>query len=312
MRIAFFWTWEFSKNILEDIFENKSVEISLVVSQPNKLIWKDMILINTPVKEFAINNKIEVLQPSKLKLNTDFFDYLKSLNLDFIVVVAYWKIIPSEILSIPKYGCINIHGSILPKYRWASPIQECLKNWDKSTWLTIMYMSEWMDEWEILSLKEINIDNVDMAEDIFLKFEQFWANLLIETLNLIIDWKIIWVAQDESKASYCKKINKEYWEIKFKEMDWDEIFNLYRAYHSWPGIYTYFNWKKLNLEDISLWEITNEKSWILIKNDKKQYWIISKNWQVIILNKIKLAGKKTLDINSFINWNKQILNYIFN
>ena len=172
MKIAFFWTWEFSKNILKNILESKNpLEVKLIVSQADKPIWRKKEIIPTPVKTLALEKNIEILQPEKLKNNEDFFEKLKSLDLDFIVVVAYGKIIPKDILDIPKFSCINIHGSLLPLYRWASPIQESIKNWDKKTWLTIMYMSEWMDEWDMLAKKEVNIDILDKTPDIFRKFE---------------------------------------------------------------------------------------------------------------------------------------------
>ena len=181
MKIAFFGTWEFSKNILQWIIDEWSIEIWLVVSQPDKPVGRKKIITPTPVKLLAEKNNIKVLQPEKLKNNTDFFKELEWF--DFIVVVAYWKIVPNEVLDAPKYGCINIHWSILPKYRWASPIQESIKNWDIETWLTIMYMSEWMDEWNILDIKKTNIDKLDKKEDIFKKFESIGPKLLIDTLN---------------------------------------------------------------------------------------------------------------------------------
>lgn len=312
MKIAFFGTWEFSKNILSKVYEDKNIDITLVVSQPDKPIWRGREIVETPVKKFSVEHGLNIMQPEKLRNNEEFFETLRNLNLDFIVVVAYGKIVPKEVLDAPKYGCINIHWSILPKYRWASPIQESLKNWDKLTWLTIMYMSEGMDEWDILKVAEVEVDNVDKTQDIFNKFEKVWPNLLIETLNWIISWTIKWTPQDNSKATYCKKIEKEDWEIKFQEMDWNEIFNKYRAYYTWPWIYTFFEWKKLDLEDISLWEKVNLVPGCVVKLANKEVWIVAKNWQVIVLDKIKLAGKKSMDINSFINGNKWFLNYNFN
>ena len=128
MKIAFFWTWEFSRNILEKILEENSVEVWLVVSQPDKPVWRKNIITETPVKLLAKEKNIKVLQPEKLKNNTEFFKELEWF--DFIVVVAYWKIVPKEVLEAPTYWCINIHWSILPSYRWASPIKESLKKWD--------------------------------------------------------------------------------------------------------------------------------------------------------------------------------------
>lgn len=318
MKIAFFWTWDFSKNILSKVYEDKSIEIALIVSQPDKPVWREKEFLETPVKSFAKSHLIEVLQPEKLRNNEEFFEKLRSLNLDFIVVVAYGKIVPKEVLNAPKYGCINIHWSILPKYRWASPIQESLKNWDKLTWLTIMYMSEWMDEWDVLKVEEINVDIVDKTLDIFRKFEEIWPKLLIETLNWIINWIVKWTPQDSSKATYCSKIEKEDWEIKFTVMNSDEIYNKFRAYYTWPGIYTYFEWKKLDLDEVEImdswkWKLENYsfEPWKVIKIDKNNIWIVCADKNLLILKQIKLAGKKSMDINSFINWNKWFLDYKF-
>lgn len=310
MKIAFFWTWDFSRNILENILKHeKSPKIKLVVSQNDKPVWRKMILTETPVKILAKEKNLEVLQPEKLRNNEDFFEKLRSLDLDFIVVVAYGKIIPKEILEIPKFGCINIHWSLLPAYRWASPIQESLKNWDKSTWLTIMYMSEWMDEWDMLSKKEIIIDIVDKTPDIFKKFENFWADLLLNTLEKIISWEIVAEKQDESKATYCSKIEKKDWEINFKEESAFEIYNKFRAYTPWPWIYTFYNWKKFSIEDCFFLEKNFSEIWKVIKIEN-EIWIICKTW-VLILKSVKLEGKKSMDIKSFLNWNKDFLDYNF-
>lgn len=317
MRIAFFWTWDFSKNILKWVLESwknykENIDVILVVSQPDKPSWRDKIISNTPIKEFAIDNNIKVLQPTKLKNNEEFFSELKKLKLDFIVVVAYGKIIPKEILEIPKYGCINIHWSILPKYRWASPIQESIKNWDILTWLTIMYMSEWMDEWDVLKIEEIEVDIVDKTPDIFAKFESIWPKLLLDTLFWIIDWKIKWIPQDITKATYCKKIEKEDWFIDFKNETSFEIYNKFRAYYNWPWIYTNFMQKKLNLEEINIVDkvIEGGQVWQVIRLENKKIWVICKDNKAIILEKVKLEWKKSMSIMDFINGNKSFINVI--
>lgn len=319
MNIVFFWTWLFSKNILSDLFFNyKTINIVSVVSQPDKPFWRKQELIPTPIKEFALNNNLNIFQPEKLNNNFEFFNHLKLLNIDFIIVVSYWKIIPIEILEIPRYWCINIHWSILPAYRWASPIQESLKNWDKETWLTIMYMSAWMDEWDILKIEKINIDILDKTQDIFKKFENIWPKLLVDTLNWIISWEIKWNPQDSSKATYCKKINKEDWKIDFKNETVLNIYNKFRAYFPWPWVYTYFKGKKFDLTDIFFEENKlifnkNLNLWDVIKfenNWKNSIWILC-NWWILILNKVKLEWKKEMNINDFINWNKDFLNYNF-
>ena len=320
MKIAFFGTHEFSANILKSLMNNfkEKIEIKLAVSQPDKPVWRKKILEKTPVKLVAEKNNIEVLQPEKLKWNTDFFEKLNSLDLDFIVVVAYWKIVPKEVLDAPKFGCINIHWSILPKYRWASPIQESIKFWDKKTGLTIMYMAEWMDTWDILKIEEVEILEDDKTPDLFKKFEEIWPKLLADTLEWILDWKILWQKQDDSKASYCSKISKTDWEINFEKNSWEEIYNKFRAYYPWPWIYSFYKWKKFNVEDCKLinsplqggdaWKAEGGE---VIKLSKKEIWIVCKNNKILILKQVKLEGKKSVNIIDFVNWNKDFLDYKF-
>jgi len=328
MKIAFFWTWEFSKNILSSIIENKNIEVLLVVSQQDKPVWRKQEIMFTEVKKFALEKNIEVLQPEKLRNNNDFFDYLKKLELDFIVVVAYWKIVPNEVLNSAKYWCINIHGSILPKYRWASPIQESIKNWDSETWLTIMHMSQWMDEWDIIEIERVKIDIMDKTNDIFNKFEKIWANLLINSLEKIISWKAQRIKQDDLLATYCSKIDKKDWLINWKEETAKQIYDKFRAYSPWPWIYSYYNDKKISFEDCFYYEIDlsddEELSpWDVIEIENEHYdeknpasknkeiWVICKKW-IFIIKQVKLEWKKTMDINIFINWYKEFINYSFN
>lgn len=317
MKIAFFWTWEFSKNTLAGILKHSDIEVSLVVSQPDKPIGRKKIITPTAVKVLAEENSIPVLQPEKLRNNTEFFDALKNENLDFIVVVAYGKIVPNEVLDAPKYGCINIHWSILPLYRWASPIQEAVKNGAKKTGLTIMYMSEWMDEWDILKIEEVVIWRDDTTQDIFDKFELIWPDVLIDTLKKVFLWEIVWKKQIDSKATYCSKIEKQDWKINFKESA-KQTYNKHKAYKAWPWIFTTYNGKKLSIEECDyseedileywvyeVWEVVNYNfNW----NDS--IWILLSSW-ILIIKQIKLEWKKSMDINSFINGNKDFLDYNF-
>ena len=335
LKIAFFGTGDFSKNIMQWILGDSRINLKLVVSQPDKPVGRKKILEKTPVKILAEENNIEVLQPEKLRSSpqpspegegVSFLDYLDSLELDFILVVAYWKIVPKRVLNSAKYWCINLHWSILPKYRWASPIQEAIKNWDKKTWLTVMFMSKWMDEWDILKIKEVDIDKDDKTQDIFDKFESFWAKLAVDTLEEIVAWKIRWVPQNHEKATYCSKISKEDWEINFSKNTSDEIYNKYRAYSNWPWIYCYYKNVKLNIENCEIfnnYDLINFEDncrdvwqkhlipWNTIKINKKTIWIICFDKKILILKQVKLAGKKSMDIISFVNGNKDFLDYKF-
>lgn len=318
LKIAYFGTWEFSASILADILKDDSFDLRLVISQPDKKVWREQILTPTAVHKLALEKGLEIMQPEKLRGNTGFFDYLKSLDLDFIIVVAYGKIIPNEILEIPSNFVVNIHGSILPLYRWASPIQESIKNGDTKTGLTIMKMSEWMDEWDILSIEEVDIDIRDKSLDIFNKFSEIWEELLSKTLRKYLSWEIKSIKQDYSKATYCSKISKEDWKIDFSKSTAKEIYDMWRAYSTWPGIYTYFKWKKLDItdcffdehevfldDDFKLWDVVE-----LEDHGEKSIWVICLSG-ILILNKLKLEWKKEMDIFSFVNWYKDFLDYNF-
>lgn len=318
MKIAFFWTWIFSKNFLTHILTYKNVDVQLIVSQPDKYVWRKKILEKTPIKILAQKHNINILQPEKLLKNSHFLDTLDSYNFDFILVVAYGKIVTKRVLNSAKYWCINVHGSILPQYRWASPIQEALKNWDTQTWLTIMHMSRWMDEWDLLKIEKVNIDTNDTTPDIFQKFELIWPQITLNVLEKIISWKSKSTKQNHEKATYCNKISKEDWEVKFSEETITNIYNKYRAYYSWPWIYCFYKNIKLNIEECSPflsidydWEEKELIPWKIIKINKKTIWIVCWDKKILLVKQVKLAGKKSMDIISFINGNKDFLDYNF-
>jgi methionyl-tRNA formyltransferase len=177
-----------------------------------------------------------------------------------------------------------------------------------------MYMSEGMDEWDILNVAEVEIWENDKTPDIFKKFEEIWPNLLVKTLKWIISWESTPQKQDEKKATYCSKIKKEDWEIDFKKETAKDIYNKFRAYYPWPGIYTYYNWKKLNLEKISFPQpspLQEMEPGSVIKIDKKTIWIVCSDKKILILKQVKLEWKKSMDIISFVNWNKEFLDFKF-
>ncbi len=317
MKIIYFWTPEFSAQILESILElapQYEAEVVGVVSQPDKPIGRQKILQPTPVKRVAQDHTIPVYQPDILKNNTSFFQTLRQMDVDFIVVVAYGKIIPPEILEIPRYGCINIHGSILPKYRWASPVQAAIAEGQLQTWLTIMYMSEGMDEGDILQIREIQIDNLDTSPDMFKKFVQVGPALLLETLQKIERSEIEATPQDTRQATYCWKITREDGEVFFQTQTAQAIYNQYRAYQPWPGIYTFFNEKRLQLEGVDLYTDLYDGDrtigeWVQLW--KNRYGIIAADGNILEVLQVKLEGKKSMDTQSFVNGNADVMGYVF-
>ncbi|MCH8518529.1 methionyl-tRNA formyltransferase [Candidatus Gracilibacteria bacterium] len=319
MKIAFFGTPEFASDILRGLLGYQDIEVVLVVSQPDKAVGRKRELVATPVKQVALNAGIGVLQPESLKRDQSLETILKRFNLDFIVVVAYGKIIPKSILEIPKYGCINLHGSILPKYRGASPVQAALRDGLSETGLTTMFMSERMDEGDILEIAKIKVDTVDKSPDIFQKFTRIGPELLRSTLLKVYDSELSGTPQNHAEAMYCGKISKEDGEVSFTKQGAEEIYNFYRAYTPWPGIFTFYEGKRLVIEGccfdvIGDFEREYDGDIIIgsfIRINKKFFGIICADKKFLVITQVKPEGKKSMDIESFINGNKKVLEYIF-
>ena len=310
MKIAFFWTAHFSVNVLEWLLAFENVELAFVVSQEDKYVWRKKELQKTPLKILAEKHGIEVLQPARLKDDVTILNHSK--EIDFFVVVAYGKIIPTCILDIPKFWSINLHGSLLPKYRWASPVQESLKNGDSITGLTTMFMSAWMDEWDVLLEEKIIIDNCDTQLEIFKKFEKIGPELLYKTLEWVIDSTIKGKEQNHAMATYCSKIQKNDGYVDFHKMSAQEIYNRFRAYTPWPWIFNYYNWKKIAFE--SCFVEKSEKKylpWEVLRIDKNTIGISSIWSQLLIIQDIKLEWKKSMNILSFINGSPDFIWYKF-
>ena len=184
MRILFMGTPDFAKASLEAIY-NAGHEIIGTVTNPDKPKGRGMKLIFSPVKEFALEKNIPIYQPLKIRNNLEFIDEINSLKPDVICVVAYGKILPKEILDIPKIGCINVHGSLLPKYRGPAPIQWAVLNGDKTTGITTMYMDEGMDTGDMILKREVEIGEEETTGELWDRLSKIGAELLVETLKQI-------------------------------------------------------------------------------------------------------------------------------
>jgi len=252
------------------------------------------------------NKKIRLFKPSKIKKNQKFIEKLKELDPDYFVVISYWKILPKDVLDIPKFWPINIHWSILPKYRWASPIQSVFLNQEKETWISLMYMDEWMDTWDVIKILKFPLTKKDNAKTVIDKFVEFWPKFTNDTLWDFWKWKLKRIPQNHNKATYCKKFIKEDWKINFNESA-EQIYRKWQAFYIWPGIYAYWNWKLIKFIDID-YEKQNKN--ISVKDKNISFWVVfEENWQVkvkcwnwnIILKKVKLEWKKEINIKEFIN-----------
>lgn len=236
-------TPDFAKESLEAVY-NKGYEIIGVVTNPDRPKGRGMKMLPSPVKEFAEEKNIKIYQPEKIRDNKEFIEEIKNLNPDVICVVAYGKILPKEILDIPKYGCINVHGSLLPKYRGAAPIQWAVINGDKTTGVTTMYMDVGMDTGDIILKQEIEIGENETTGDIWNKLSKIGGELLVKTLEKIDNGTVTRIKQGDD-FTIAPMLSKEIAKINWKNQTAKQIKNLVRGLNPIMGAYTYLNDKKI-------------------------------------------------------------------
>lgn len=243
MKIVFMGTPDFAKESLEALY-NENYEILAVVTNPDKPKGRGMKMVASPVKEFATEKNIKVMQPEKVKGNTEFIEELKTLKPDVICVVAYGKILPQEILDIPPKGCINVHGSLLPKYRGAAPIQWAVLNGDSKTGVTTMYMGAGMDTGDMILKEKVSIGEEETTGELWDRLSKIGAKLLVETLKQIENGTAPREPQGED-YTMAPMLNKEMSKIDWENKTAEEIKNLVRGLNPIMGAYTFLNGKKI-------------------------------------------------------------------
>ena len=291
--IVFMGTPDFSVPVLKMLIENTNV--LLVVTQPDKIVGKDKTVSFNPVKKLALEENIPVFQPMRIRKD---FEKLKNLDIDLIVTCAYGQIIPKEVLDIPKYGCINVHASILPKYRGSAPIQWCLFNNDDVTGVTIMYMDEGMDTGDIIKIKEIPIldsDNVGTLHD---KLSKLGCNLLLEVLPTIFNKTNDRIKQGNN-YTMAPMIKREDERLDFNE-EGKKIIGKIKGLNPWPLANIIINNQEIKVLEAEFVQKKVDNTGIIKEIDKKNLGITCKDG-IIYLKKIKPSGKKVMEINSFLN-----------
>jgi methionyl-tRNA formyltransferase len=238
MRVIFMGTDKFAVPALEALI-NSEVELVCVITQPDRPKGRKLKLAFSPVKEVAIENNLTLHQPNRVREKEFIDQVLKPLKADVIVVAAFGQILPKAILDLPPRGCINIHPSLLPKFRGAAPIQRAIMEGEKETGVTIMFMDEGEDTGDIILQETMEIDSSDSAETLSQKLAYLSASLIQKTLRLAQSGTIPHQPQDQSKASYAPKLRKEDGLIDWKKSAF-EIHNLIRGTTPWPGAYTTF------------------------------------------------------------------------
>ena len=295
VRVIFMGTPSFAVPILESLIKNTNVV--MVVSQPDREKDRKGNYLPTPTKKIAMENNIEVFQPVKIK---EEYEKITSISPDIIITCAYGQILPQVILECPKYGCINVHGSLLPKLRGGAPIHHAIMNGDKETGITIMYMDKKMDSGDIISQKSIEIGENENLDSLYERMSKLGESLLIETLPSIINGTNKRIKQDETKVTFGLNITKEEEKINFNDKCIN-IHNIIRGLSSIPGAYCTINDKRMKVYESYITNIKSKNNPGTIENITKEGIYISTNDNQIKITNIKLEGKKRCQVSEFIN-----------
>lgn len=296
MKIIFMGTPDFAVRILDEI--NKNFEVVLVVTQPDTYNYRKKKYEYSPVKSYALEHNLEIFQPESIKKEAD---YILGLDVDLIVTAAYGQFVPKKILDHPKYRAINVHGSILPKYRGGAPIQRAIINGDAETGITIMYMDRRMDAGDILRIEKIPILDEDTQDTMFEKLSILGSKMIVDVINDLRMGKIIPIPQDESKATYAYNLTKQDELIDFNNTA-RGVFNQIRGLNSNPGAYFILDGMNIKVYNSKVVDkTTQEKPGIIIGVNKDSFEISCGGNTVIALTEVQMPGKKRMSARDFLN-----------
>ncbi len=299
MRVLFMGTPDFAVPCLERLIKDGH-DVCGVVSQKDMPKGRGHKIVPTPVKECAIKNNIDVFQPETLK-DGAFFSELKKLNPDVIIVVAYGRILPEYILNYPKYGCINIHASLLPKYRGAGPIQWCLINGEKVTGVTSMYMEKGLDTGDMLLKEETEIKENENCAELYERLRNMGADVLSKTLVLAEKGELSPEKQNEDESCYAPMITKETGKIDWN-MPAESIINLIRGTYVWPVAHTLYKGENLKIYSAVIGnENTSDLPGSIVNIDKKNMEVKCGDNKTIFLKEVQFLGSSKMSIESYLN-----------
>mgnify|MGYP001137155602 FL=1 len=301
MNIVFMGTPDFAVPCLEKLIKSENCNVLAVFTQPDKKVGRKQLLTPPPVKVLAVQHNIPVYQPVTLK-NEDAFETIRKLNPDLLVVVAYGKILPKPILDYPKFGCINVHASLLPKYRGAAPIQWAVLNGDKKTGVCVQQMDIGIDTGDILFTEETDIGINETSEELFERLSVIGADALIKTMDLIIKGQTNPVPQPDGDFGYASMIDKS-----MSNIDWSksafEVHNQIRGLQSWPCASTVINGKNVKVhKSVLSSEKGNEAGKVV--NNKNVVTVSCGDGNCIDILELQPDGKKRMDAKSFLAGNK--------
>ena len=292
MKVVFMGTPDFAVPVLEALIKNH--QVVAVVSQPDKPKGRGKKLQPTPVKAVAEANNIPVYQPERIK-DDEFTDFLEKIEADIYVVVAYGQLLSQRILDIPKYGCVNVHGSLLPKYRGAAPIQWSIINGEEKTGVTIMYMVKKCDAGDMILKKEIEIEPEDTYETLHDKMAPVGADALIEALDLIEKGQVNAEKQEDSLSCYASMITRDMGIIDWSKTS-GEIKNKIRGFNPVPAAYTNYGEDILKIFKADIIEgYDNGEIGEILAVDKKKGFVVKTGDGAVMVTEIQAKGGKRMN-----------------
>lgn len=295
LNVIFMGTPMFARVVLEKLIDNTNVV--MVVCQPDREKDRKGNIIYPEVKKLAIDNNIEVYQPLKIR---EEYQYVLDKNPDIIITCAYGQILPKEILDYPKYGCINVHGSLLPKLRGGAPIHHAIINGEEKTGITIMYMDRKMDSGDIISQKEVEILDSDNLDSLYEKLSSVGSELLIETLPSIINGTNNRIKQDESLVTFGYNITKEEEIVEFNDTA-RNVFNKVRGLSTIPGASTYLDNKRVKIYEVEITDKVSKGTCGKIVEVEKDGILVNTKDYLVRIKDIKLEGKKRCKVSEYLN-----------
>ncbi len=307
LKVIFMGTPEFCVPILESLI--KECDVIAVVTKPDKEVGRKKEIVYSPIKKVALNNNIKVIQPIKIRNE---YQEILDLKPDIIITCAYGQIIPEVILNAPKYGCINVHASLLPKLRGGAPIHKAIIYGYDKTGITIMYMDKGMDTGDMISKVEVVIEDNDTTETLHNKLQKVAVPLLMDTLPSIIAGTNKREKQNNDEATYAYNVSREEEHVDFNSTS-KEIFNKIRGLNSWPGAYAI-----LDDKNVKLWmckingKVYDKTPGTIVNLSKEGMEVVTKDGSILI-TELQLPGKKKMSIKDFVNGNKRedYLNKLF-
>lgn len=310
MKIVFMGTPDFARSALEKIIE-AGHEVVLVVTQPDKPKGRSGQLQVSDVKACALEHNLPVFQPERIKRSEN-VEELKKYDADIYVVAAFGQILSQEILDIPRLGCVNIHASLLPKYRGAAPIQQAILDGEKETGVTIMQMAIGMDTGDILLQRTIPISDEETGGGLFDKLSILGGELIVEALPLIEEGKLTPVPQDEAKATKCGKLSKDMGNMDFNRSA-VELSNLVRGLNPWPSAFTHLSGKLLKVwkakalttseAGVDASFVSDASNGAIVKVTKDEF-VVKTGDGLLAITEVQLEGKKRMSVKDFLLGNK--------